>query len=78
VDVHVPQAGDEEAADAVDLVRIVRCADLVGGADGCDAVAGDENRLFGTERRIHNVDNGDAPDRYRGRLRLPARKEEEE
>ena len=75
---HVPQAGDEEAAGAVDHVRIVGREDLVSCADRRNAVACYENRLFGMERPIHNVDNGDAPDRHRGRLRLRAHEQEKE
>ncbi len=77
VDVHVPQAGDEEPARRVDPIRIVRGADLVGRADGRDAVACDENCVFGTERPIPNVDNSDADDGDGGRLRAGAAKNEQ-
>ena len=54
---HVPQAGDEVAACCVDHVRIVGYPDLVGRADGHDAVARDKNSLFGTERPIRYIDD---------------------
>jgi hypothetical protein len=49
VDVHVPQARDEESARAVDQVRIVRYPDLLGRTYGRDAIARQKNGLFATE-----------------------------
>jgi hypothetical protein len=50
VDVHVPQAGDEIAACTFDQLGIVRYPHLAGRANRYDAVARNENRLFGAER----------------------------
>ena len=65
VDVHVPQAWDEEAARGVEQVRIVRYPDLVSRADGRDAIARNQNGLVATERSIDHIDDGDGSDDHR-------------
>ena len=62
VDVHVPQAWDEEAACGVEQVRIVRYPDLVSRADGRDAIARNKNGLVTTERSVDHIDDGDRSD----------------
>ena len=57
---HVPQAGNEVAASGLHDLRVVGHGDLADWADGRDAVARHENRVFGMERPIPDIDNGDA------------------
>jgi len=65
VDVHVPQAGDEVLPAAVHDPGPLRHPDVAGLADGCDPVAGDDDRHPWPGRRPSSVDDGDAGDGQR-------------
>ena len=58
-------------------LRVVWHGDLSDRADGDDAVACYENRLFRMERPIPDIHNGDAADRDWERLRMCAAKKDQ-
>jgi hypothetical protein len=62
VDVHVPQAGDEELAGAVHGPGALGDRNPVGLAQGADAAAGDDDGRVGPGRAAGRVDHGDVRD----------------
>jgi hypothetical protein len=70
VDVHVPQAGNEVLPLAVHDPGPIRHSDLAGLADGGDPVAGDDDRHVRPGRRPGGVNDGNAADGHRLRLRV--------
>ena len=69
---HVPQARDEVTARCIDGVGIVRYLNAVGGADGRNAAARDENSLSGTERAVPDIDDRNILDGHDPGRRLRA------
>ena len=78
VDVHVPQAGNKVGACSLDHLCTVGYPHLAGPAGRYDAVACDENRLFGAERPIRHIDDGGTLDDHGRRTRPGAGTQEHE
>ena len=74
---HVPQARNEVAACRVDHVRTVGYPDLVGRANGYDALARDKNGVIRTERSIHYIHDNDISDCHGRGIRLRAGTQEQ-